>query len=942
MAAVEVDFGGGLFERIEIALSDDPTQVARDFCQAKGFSATIAVPLAVKLEQAKDKSRRLARAARQGRPVTAKPAMTSTLTEEAKAALKAKEARAKAKERAGKAEAERRRRDAAAAAAARRPASATWEAARRPATSASRPPELRYEKSKQFHSSAEHVFDRSEVVFGKRSPASAGAERARLVAGELSSVGRAARGYQKYVFGAGPGKQSRDKSFAAKEAARFAEKEAARQKDAPKDAAEAAGGAAVFDKLYANAMRKKEKAAALLQLKEAAQKAADAEARARSTKVMSRASRELMQNRTAGDYASYNERLYAEGAQRAAAREAARARAAEEKAREELEQATGAPQISRYAKSLRRPEAAWDRLGEGYAEKFEVLAQIKEDLERKELSECTFRPKINARSRNLVRGKTDGLRDRGLSHHEQLYFDANRRAVRREEYETWRPSDHTFHPNAHRFAEDADDADGFPGAPAAAFKPPKVRHEEVVRRLEASKARGDHERARLVEEAYADLGVPRVGRPPAVDRNPAGLPVHEVLYANRHEYDDKRELIRARDEDRLREAAISAKSSAKSEGLVGALKRRKFRAMFAALDADADGAVDLRAADLSRLADVDAKRARAEGGARATRADAVSDSVYNTPASAAASAAATPASAGRPDLGGFGGVPRTGSLSPGSPAGGDGGDARALAGSPKLREMVADVRSASALCDGPVGVEGFIAAMEAVIAHDKTGPRAYLAPGQGRFSGARAGTKAAHAAAAAREQALVEAELGRSSASATRTERLAAARQRKLGVSPATPIYEKLALEGRVKDEKLREMAEALERQALAECTFAPQTHARSELEAYASGRGGGATRDVGEAGVGNGAGAPDGSRRSRPSRAFRGSNLRELEELAGSVGGRGGAAPVGPVGGSERFAALEKELEALASRAGVGAGSPLSALADSDSSDEEETRATK
>ena len=122
MAAVEVDFGGGLFERIEIALRDYPTQVARDFCHAKGFSATIALPLAVKLEQANDKSRRLERAARQGRPVTAKPAMTSTLTEEAKAALKAKEARAKAKARADKAEAERRRLDALAAAAARRPA----------------------------------------------------------------------------------------------------------------------------------------------------------------------------------------------------------------------------------------------------------------------------------------------------------------------------------------------------------------------------------------------------------------------------------------------------------------------------------------------------------------------------------------------------------------------------------------------------------------------------------------------------------------------------------------------------------------------------------------------------------------------------------------------------------------------------------------------------
>jgi hypothetical protein len=70
-------------------------------------------------------------------------------------------------------------------------------------------------------------------------------------------------------------------------------------------------------------MRKKEKAEALATLKEAAQTAADAEARARRTKVMSRVSRELMQNRTAGDYASYNERLYAEGARRAQAREAA-------------------------------------------------------------------------------------------------------------------------------------------------------------------------------------------------------------------------------------------------------------------------------------------------------------------------------------------------------------------------------------------------------------------------------------------------------------------------------------------------------------------------------------------------------------------------------------------------------------------------------------------
>ena len=62
IAAVEIDFGGGLFERIEVTLDDDPVAVAREFCQAKGFSLTISIPLAVKLAQARDKARRRARA----------------------------------------------------------------------------------------------------------------------------------------------------------------------------------------------------------------------------------------------------------------------------------------------------------------------------------------------------------------------------------------------------------------------------------------------------------------------------------------------------------------------------------------------------------------------------------------------------------------------------------------------------------------------------------------------------------------------------------------------------------------------------------------------------------------------------------------------------------------------------------------------------------------
>jgi hypothetical protein len=49
-----------------------------------------------------------------------------------------------------------------------------------------------------------------------------------------------------------------------------------------------------------------------------------------------------------------------------------------------------------------------------------------------------------------MRGRVGAMRDRGVSHHEQLFYDAGRRRLRQEEYEAWQPPDHTFHPNAHR------------------------------------------------------------------------------------------------------------------------------------------------------------------------------------------------------------------------------------------------------------------------------------------------------------------------------------------------------------------------------------------------------------------------------------------------------------------------------------------------------------
>ena len=125
--------------------------------------------------------------------------------------------------------------------------------------------------------------------------------------------------------------------------------------------------------------------------------------------VMSKVSRELMRNRTAGEYSSYNERLYAEASQRMEARKENSRRAREERERDELKEVTMQPEISAYAKHLKRPEAAWEKLGDGskVREKYGKLAEIKMEMEKKELRDCTFRPKINAKSKEMMRGRLD-------------------------------------------------------------------------------------------------------------------------------------------------------------------------------------------------------------------------------------------------------------------------------------------------------------------------------------------------------------------------------------------------------------------------------------------------------------------------------------------------------------------------------------------------------
>eukprot|EP00955_Chlamydomonas_euryale_P086213 364197-Chlamydomonas_euryale.AAC.57 len=73
-----------------------------------------------------------------------------------------------------------------------------------------------------------------------------------------------------------------------------------------------------------------------------------------------------------------------------------------------------------------------------------------------QVKECTFRPRIDARSRALMSERDGLLRAYQITAHEQLFQDAIRRQAKAEELAEWVPEGVTFHPavNTDDFAKE--------------------------------------------------------------------------------------------------------------------------------------------------------------------------------------------------------------------------------------------------------------------------------------------------------------------------------------------------------------------------------------------------------------------------------------------------------------------------------------------------------
>ena len=222
-----------------------------------------------------------------------------------------------------------------------------------------------------------------------------------------------------------------------------------------------------------------------------------------------------------------------------------------------------------------------------------------------------------------------------------------------------------------------------------------------------------------------------------------------------------------RDHDRLAEEAGASHLTGRSEGIAGAIKRRKFRKMFHALDAEDAGVVNLAEVDLGRLAPRpggagspppgDAGHGNSNGNSPDKYGNTNGNIMKNYGNSdgsngdggggggTGGSVGASGVSGGVSGGGGGGGVSvgvggsfgvmgggaGSGGASGGgrsaSPGGGGGGGrsaspggggesgGRSGAADVNVLAMMADVRAAAGYCNGPVGLEGFIAAMEAVM-----------------------------------------------------------------------------------------------------------------------------------------------------------------------------------------------------------------------------------
>eukprot|EP00947_MAST-08B_sp_MAST-8B-sp1_P004875 g4875.t1 len=338
--------------------------------------------------------------------------------------------------------------------------------------------------------------------------------------------------------------------------------------------------------------------------------------------------------------------------QRRRDKDAREATKSHEKTREEreLEECTFQPKLTKRTMDLAAQAAgdrgSWRALHRDPGQQRGRMKQLAHEAAQREMQECSFQPRISERSaqlamrRRATRGQTPPPQSPGSSSsmmgpsmvghggasfargvppsgpgqpgphgaagwtsadmtavsvasgdgdlsgpdggaaHDGLFQDAERRRSRRDEYSTWIDDGCTFQPNIggnrHRPARDP--------SKQAFFE--RMHKANLARDERLDKRRRD---VRAVDEITGQpLFKPVVGRGPNYARRAPAMPIGDFLHATRHQFDDIKSRLVAEDSRRMQAMRDKRFVNGRSEKLLGSMRRREARRIFASLVASCD------------------------------------------------------------------------------------------------------------------------------------------------------------------------------------------------------------------------------------------------------------------------------------------------------------------------------------------------------------------
>ncbi|CAN5973821.1 unnamed protein product [Sphagnum jensenii] len=299
-----------------------------------------------------------------------------------------------------------------------------------------------------------------------------------------------------------------------------------------------------------------------------------------------------LRGESAKHYQNYGELLYTEGLRM----KEKKARRCEQQQRDnearELAQMTATPEISKRARNMKWDHDVYCRLQVPDKSRQDQLQELRNEIWESKLAECTFRPAIHHNRRYQ---HDNDKREKSCNRFLELFQDAEIRHRRQEECARWYPIDVTFQPTVSK----------------SRCKCKCTNYEEgsVFHRLwqHAAKLNRKKDMRGHVCQGLTDpltgqrLFQPLVGRKSHHDRNPRQIPIGEFLYRLRFSIDRQKEELLEQDLAKRKELAESPHMLCRSKKLLGRIRERGFKAIFACLDNDKDGRIKLSSADLQHL-----------------------------------------------------------------------------------------------------------------------------------------------------------------------------------------------------------------------------------------------------------------------------------------------------------------------------------------------------